>query len=273
MPRSARTRTRLAARADRFALYQKAVQAPVVEMDFVDSTFRTLRRRLPRRLREDFCGTAFSACEFVRRRRSNSAVAVDIDPVPLEWGRTHNLPRLSRSARDRLTLVCADVRRPGPRARNMDAVLAMNFSYYIFKSRRELVAYFRSVRRSLRPSGLFFLDYLGGWECYKILRERTRIGRFTYVWDHARFNPISSEMTCFIHFTFADGSRLRRAFSYHWRVWTIREIREALQDAGFRRSTVYWEGDDGNGGGNGDFRPAESGEPCASFVGYIVAEP
>ena len=50
-----------------------------------------------------------------------------------------------------------------------------------------------------------------------------------------------------IHFEFTNGSRLKRAFTYEWRLWTLPEIRELLGEAGFSRSTVYWEDRDADG--------------------------
>ena len=58
---------------------------------------------------------------------------------------------------------------------------------------------------------------------------------------------------CNIHFKFPDGSKIKRAFSYTWRLWTAPELRDMLLDAGFRNVTVYWEGEDDNGEGNGEF--------------------
>jgi hypothetical protein len=64
---------------------------------------------------------------------------------------------------------------------------------------------------------------------------------FTYVWDQARFNPITHDFLCHIHFRFPDGSQLRRAYTYDWRLWTLPELREVLIEAGFSRVHVFWE--------------------------------
>ena len=45
----------------------------------------------------------------------------------------------------------------------------------------------------------------------------------------------------YIHFKFADGSKMKKAFEYHWRFWTIPEVKEMLAEAGFRKSLVYWD--------------------------------
>ena len=69
--------TTLAERADRYDLYQKSVQDVAWEMEFVEQVFREQRGRAPLQLREDFCGTALAACEWVRRDRRHQAIGVD----------------------------------------------------------------------------------------------------------------------------------------------------------------------------------------------------
>jgi len=273
-----RSRTRrpryTAATADRHVLYQLAVQNVQTEIDFVDDTYRDLRGRRASRLREDFCGTANTACEWVRRRRTNTAVGLDLDQATLDWGLAHNVASLSPSQSKRIRLLRRDVCHGGRGTGSMDVILAMNFSYWAFFTRDLMRGYFDAVRRSLAAGGVFFLDFYGGWEASKIMTERRDIdGKFTYVWDQASLDPISNRMTCHIHFQFKDGSKMRRAFSYQWRLWSLPEIRELLDEAGFARSTVYWEGDDEDSdGGDGQFEPADSAENCPSFIAYIVAE-
>ncbi|MEM9660831.1 MAG: class I SAM-dependent methyltransferase [Planctomycetota bacterium] len=181
-PGKAKSHRYTAATADRHELYQLSVQNVESEIDFVDATYSALRGRPASRLREDFAGTANSACEWVRRRETNSAVAVDLDEPTLEWGRTHNLSKLDDTQRDRIHLACADVREPGPQGQNADIVLAMNFSYWIFESRETLRAYFASVRESLDEQGVFFLDFYGGSEAMTETKENRKINRhLTYV--------------------------------------------------------------------------------------------
>lgn len=272
--------TGLAAKADRHVLYQEAVQCVEAEIDFVDETFRTLSGRRAVRLREDFCGTANTSCEWVRRRRGNFAVGVDLDQPTLDWGLAHNVAKLSPAQRARIELRRGNVLEPvdeGSRGA-FDAVLAMNFSYWCFKERTTMLRYFRLVHEALAEDGVFFLDHYGGPDAFREIREPRPVGRkgsrraFTYIWDQAEFNSITHETLCHIHFRMSDGSRLRRAFTYDWRVWSIPEIRDILSDAGFRRSRVYWEGDDRKGGGNGVFTASEYGEACQSYVVYISAQ-
>jgi hypothetical protein len=46
-----------------------------------------------------------------------------------------------------------------------------------------------------------------------------------------------------------------------------------MAEAGFRDTTVYWEGDDPRGGGgNGIFTPAEKADGCESWLAYVVGK-
>jgi len=257
-----------AERADRHVLYEKAVQCAEAEIDFVAGTFRKLRGRRAKILREDFCGTANVSCEWVRRGADHEAWGVDIDPAVLEWSRRHKVSRLTPGEAARLRLLNGNVLRA--RTAPADVILASNFSYWIFKDRALMKRYFRKAHAGLRRDGLFILDAFGGYEACQEMQESSRCNGFTYIWDQAQFNPISSEILCHIHFRFKDGSRLNNAFTYDWRLWTLPELTELLAETGFE-PTVYWEGTTRSGGGNGIFKPARTGEADAGWVAYIVA--
>ena len=273
--RRARPRTQpLAQIADRHRLYELAVQDAGFEVGFVDRSFRRLRGRTAETLREDFCGTAAVCAEWVRSPRTRRAWGVDLDPEVLDWGRRNNLADLRDEQRTRVTLLREDVTQV--RTEPVDAVLAMNFSYWTFKDRSTLARYFRHVREGLAADGVLFLDAFGGYDAFRELEEERHIDeggwRFTYVWEQARFDPLSNHLLCHIHFGFRDGSRIDRAFSYDWRLWTLPELRELLDEAGFSRVTVYWQGFDRDGEPSGRFRAVTRGEADAGWIVYITAE-
>jgi SAM-dependent methyltransferase len=260
----------LAEKADIHDLYEKSVQAVDVEAEFLRETFRALRGRDASSFREDFCGTASLACEWVRTGPRRHAYGVDIDADVLDWGRRNRVARLSDTARARLKLLKADVR--SVRTARVDIVGAFNFSYYCFKTRDEMRGYFAHVRQGLNEDGLFFLDAFGGPDASDITKERTKIDGFTYIWEQAEFEPVTSRILCHIHFNFPDGSKIKRAFTYDWRLWTLPELRELLAEAGFSKVRIYWEGDDGDGGGNGVFTEHATGTPDPAWIAYLVAE-
>lgn len=260
-----------AASADRHQLYEDSVQDVEAGVDFFDAEFRRLTGRRARLLREDFCGTAKAACEWVRRHRDNRAIGVDLDREVLAWARDHNLAGLPRAARRRVELVEGDVMkvvRPP-----QDIVVAMNFSYWIFHERRALRDYFRKVRAALVDDGVFFLDCFGGYDAYRLGPERRELDGYTYVWELARFNPVDARVTYHIHFRFDDGSRLARAFTYDWRHWTLPEISEILREAGFTRVTIYGQGwDEEAQDGDGVFTPVEEIDADAGWLCNLAAQ-
>ena len=260
-----------AALAERHLLYERAVQCVEAEIDMVDETFEKLRGRKAETLREDFCGTANTSCEWVRRRNENRAWGVDLDKEVLDWGMQHRVTPLSPEQRQRIELINEDVL--SAKTPQIDAVLAMNFSYWIFKTRDSLRDYFSKVRDSLSKDGIFFLDFYGGSEAMSEMEEETDHGDFSYVWDQAKYNPINGEFHCHIHFRFPDRSKIERAFSYEWRLWTLPELRELLAEAGYKRVLVHWEGTDPKTQeGNGEFTATEIGEADSAFICYLTAE-
>ena len=264
-------RGNIASQADRHYLYQESVQDTEAEIDFVEDTWRNLRDRPAELLREDFCGTGNTACEWVRRDRQHYAIGIDLDSEVLEWGQLNNLEQLDDDQYQRIELLQENVLDAQPEP--ADIVLAMNFSYYLFLERTDLLAYFQAVHAGLLDDGLFILDAYGGYDAPKVLQEERECDGFTYIWDQASFNPIDSMMNCHIHFEFPDKSRMDKAFSYHWRLWTLPEIRELLEMAGFSEVTVYWEGtDEESGEGDGVYQPSEVGDADPGWVCYIVAQ-
>ncbi len=259
----------MAEMADRHELYEASVQSVENEVEFLEAAFSELTGRKPRRLREDFCGTAAAACEWVRSNRRHTAVGVDIDPDVLEWGRQRHVAGLKKGQRARLELVTGDVRTA--RTGKADLACAFNFSWWTFKTRAELLRYFRAVRKGLVRDGVFFLDIYGGSDAYAESEEETEYDDFSYVWDQHRFDPLTADYTCYIHFRFPDGSEMPRAFEYHWRLWTLPELRELLAEAGFASSVVYWQTTDEDGEHTGEFEQVESGEADPAWITYVAA--
>jgi hypothetical protein len=262
-----------AATADKYELYQKAVQSPQTDVEFMIGTYEAINGKAPRHLREDFCGTALICCEWVSKHPENTAEGYDLDPEPLEWGKAHNLSKVKDGAEERISLFLEDARDPGRKA--PDIRVAQNFSYWLFRERAELLNYFRIARESLAEDGIFIMDLYGGTEStVEMLEERKIDGGYTYVWDQDEYFPGTAEFFCKIHFHFRDGTKLEDAFTYHWRQWGMAELKDILKEAGFSSVQSYFEGDDEDDPeeGNGEFEPDERGENCESWIGYLVSK-
>lgn len=275
MPRSTNARKPrpqyTAKTADKQILYQESVQSPESEVAFCRRIYKKRYGDEATTFREDFCGTFLISCDWVKRGSENHAYGVDLHKPTIDWGVKHNLSRLKPAQQERVHLIHDNVLNiKGPK---VQIVGAFNFSYFLFKTHVELVKYFSVVRKSLAPKGLFVLDAYGGWDSQKVMEEKRKCEGFTYIWNQAEYNPTNDHTLCHIHFHFPDGTRMRKAFSYDWRLWTLGGIRDCLADAGFSQSEVYWEGTTADGDGNGVFKVAEKGENCNSWTAYIVGIP
>lgn len=262
----------MAERSDKHELYELSVQNVENEVVFLQDTFKDLCGRNAYVIREDFCGTASACCEWVRQGDEYQAIGVDIEPSVLQWGRDNRLSKLDTAQRARVSLIEADVLEA--ETPKVDLLTAFNFSYFIFDTRDALRAYFEKAREALVDDGLLFLDMFGGPEAQEETKEKTKHKKhgFSYIWHQETFHPVTHFIRCHIHFKFRDGSKMKKAFTYEWRLWTAPEIRELLAEAGFSKSTVYWEGADEDGDGNGEFAPDEKGEADLAWIAYIVAE-
>lgn len=258
--------------ADKHLLYQYSVQNADLEVEFAEEQYRRRRGRSPKILREDFCGTALVAARWVQSHPQRQAIGLDLDGDTLDWGRRHNLKPLGRD-RHRVDLRQCDVRTvTEPKA---DVVLAFNFSYFLVHPLSELTRYFRSVRRSLAPDGVFLLDCYGGWDHQKVRKDRRTVespgGTFGFVWEHAEFNPIDSRERCHIHFEFKNGKRWKKAFSYDFRLYSLAEVNDALSTAGFSNIEVLWDFEEDEEL-ESDYRPATRAENCPCWIACIVAD-
>ncbi|MFL2848906.1 MAG: hypothetical protein ACJZ8R_01980 [Pseudohongiellaceae bacterium] len=236
----------LADKADKYDCYQQSVQEPEHEIDIFDQAFREAYNRKALKLREDFCGTFAVCCYWVESDSKRSAWGIDLCEETLQWGKNNNLNKLKEKDSRRVTVMEQDVReRSTPQ---VDVLAAQNFSFWIFKTREEVLEYFKIAYANLASEGVIVMDMMGGRDCYDsdLVDKRTIVkGKkgFKYHWEQAYFNPVNSHCKFYIHFKFADGSKMKKAFQYDWRFWTIPEVRELLMEAGFKDTVVYWEED------------------------------
>ena len=256
---------------DKFELYLSSVQTPKKDAQFLSRRFRKLTGRPLRTLREDFCGTANLLCEFVKLSASNKGIGVDSDSKPLQWCRTNNFKYLQSHQQQRVTLQHADVLTV--RTAPVDMIVALNYSYSVFHTRALLLKYLKHAKKSLSPDGFFLLDAHGGSAVPIEDQEVWNLDHFQYVWEVARFDPISHRILCKIHFGFSDGTQLRNAFVYDWRLWTLPELRELFEDAGFRNIHVLWESTDAQTEmGNGVLRRVQKGHAEGAWYAMVLGQ-
>ena len=182
----------------------------------------------------------------------------------------NNLGKLKPKVAERVEVLEQDVRtKTTPQ---VDILAAQNFSFWIFKTREEVVNYFRIAYENLNHKGIMIMDMMGGKECYAsdVTDKRTIVkGKkgFKYHWEQAYFNPVNADCSFYIHFKFGDGSKIEKAFEYHWRFWTIAEVREMLAEAGFSKS-LYWDVADEDE--DADWQSVDEAPNDDSWLSYVV---
>lgn len=254
---------------DKYQVYTEVVQSPGHDARFLRGLYTKLVGHKPVTLREDFCGTHALARAWVELGSEMRGIGIEIDPEPIQYGKERDSAALSQGQLKRLNIVEASVLSPGlPKA---DIICAFNFSYFCFHSREVLLKYFKRVRVSLNKSGIFVLDIFGGTQHGAPSCDTKRLPGMRYEFQQEFFDPISNSTRFYLNFYPRGQKAQKKAFTYDWRMWSIPEVRDILKDAGFKTSTVYWEGTAKNGRGSGRYHPREKGESCQVWTAYIVA--
>ena len=225
-------------------------------------------------LREDFCGTGLISLEWARCDvAQHRAVLVDNDPSPVEWGRTHNT--WTPSALNRTQVIIADaVDEPTP----ADVVCACNFSWCGLRDDARLLEYFTASRQR---SGVLILDMYGGPAAEGVGRWSAPLATPAgeggeYTWEHKEWDSSVREVRAAMHFTVGEGEggvEVRDAFTYHWRLRTLAEVREMLHAAGYTQVDGWVEERDAGGSGSGHIRRVDlaDGMPGAYWTMHISA--
>lgn len=235
---------------DRHDLYELCVQSPPHAV----ALLRAIHGHEPRVLGEDFCGTAAVSREWAREKGC-SAVAADIDAALS--------PARRRVAAPAVEFVEVDLLERGVDQR-ADVIFVGNFSIGEIHERAALVRYLRRSLARLNPGGVFVCDTYGGESAF-------RVGSFVrthaaaegsivhYTWEHRSADPATGMVENAIHFRVVHAGEvvldLPDAFVYRWRLWSIPELRDAMGDAGFTRTSVHrsLEGQEEAGGLPSDY--------------------
>jgi len=274
LPHSLLTMMKMNLAQQKHFFYELSVQSPRWQVDYLPQFHRFLTGKTAYRFREDFCGTGKISCEWVKQSKRHFATGLDLDSPVLQYANSVNKKILTPDEKKRVQFLKQNVLKTT--REKFDMIGAFNFSYFIFHERKELLNYARAVHASLSKKGTLFLEIAGGSGFLKSLTEKKTFkvpgfGKVEQIWEQHQFDPITALNDYSIHFKLPNGKWLNDAFTYHWRIWNIREVREILEEAGFKKTVVLWEQSDENGKLNGEYLPTDQGENFTSWLGYIVA--
>jgi hypothetical protein len=196
-------------------------------------------------LREDFSGTGALARAWVS---ANSATSKEAKTMTLRKAIAvdHDASVTARIApHERLVVRTGDVRRVKD---TCDVLCATNFAVGYFHTRPHLLAYLRHARACLSRGGIVFCDMYTGSSAFVPCEQSVKIkaseiaGAFTYTWRQVSCDITTGLVRNAIDFSVVRGKRTMRmidAFTYHWRLWSPAELREAMLEAGFSRVEMY----------------------------------
>jgi precorrin-6B methylase 2 len=252
---------------DRHTLYELCVQSP----RHAAMLLRAIHAGSPSVLREDFAGTGAVSREWIRQIRGGRAIAIDHDKA--------TLARIGRSTR--ICPIVGDVMK-APLVARADAIFVGNFSIGEIHTRGALVAYLKKCASRLARGGIFVCDTYAGQSAFKVgsvRRQHHAPGgvRVTYTWEQREADPLTAMVVNAIHFR-ADRAGdvvadIADAFVYHWRLWSVPELRDAMLEAGLGDAAVYNQLPDAvDSEGNAYVEPVEDPEELGeSFIVCVAA--
>lgn len=258
---------------DKHALYLASVQDPIGDVERVSKIYRDIFKRDGESFREDFSGTFALSCCWVQSSNARSAIAIDNDSETIQYGVENYLSNLSENEQSRIDARVSDAL---VTTEKVDIVATFNFSYCLLHKRSTLLEYFKHVYNSLNTEGMIILDIFGGSDSEipevqeRDVDNQEFIESFLFEFERKDFNPVSRISNYGIHFKYSDGTELLDAFTYEFRMWSITEIRDLLEEAGFSTSKVFWEDFDEEGYGNGEFYETSKEENSVNWSAYIV---
>ncbi|MCB0310585.1 MAG: hypothetical protein KDD42_05090 [Bdellovibrionales bacterium] len=264
----------------KYKLYEASVQDPPEQTACVARFYNEIFDSEARVVREDFCGTFYFSCEWVKRNSRNQAICLDINEEPLGYGFRKHFKQLSSEEQTRITVLNQNVMEPTDLP--CDIIVAGNFSFYTLKERVYLKKYLEASYSSLAQNGILVLEMVGGAGFEETPQKEQRSYRyekgakkgekwFTYQWEQRSFNPVARNGLYYINFKMSDGTLYKEAFEYDWRVWTVPEVRDCVAEAGFDSSVVYWDDQEDDDDSSEAYHVRESADNDNTWLCYVVA--
>jgi len=218
----------------RHELYQKTVQNPKREVEFYRKIYRMIFNTVPNHFREDFCGTGRLSCEWVKNNVYNTAVGIDLDEETVNWGRENNINNLP-SGSERIELIIQNVLEPFDSNKRFDIICSMNYSHYLLVKRKHLVTYFMNVRANIQK-GLFIMDFFGGSHIFEEHEHQNQSDYYKF--KNEQMNILNNNIICTLNFKTKE-KKLETLFTYNFRIYSLIELKEALEEAGFNRFKIF----------------------------------
>ncbi|HVZ93975.1 MAG TPA: hypothetical protein VG797_05655, partial [Phycisphaerales bacterium] len=165
------------------------------------------------------------------------------DREPMEHAKAAAAGTFDPGLLRRMSWRVRDVLRPPPPRPEADVIAAFNFAVCELHERADLLRYLKNSHTRLNRGGIFAADLYfgpGAWRRgVEKKKVRTAHGIINYEWEQRSADPLTGRVENVIHFVLPRGKRMRNAFIYDWRLWSVAELRDAMTEAGFRSTEVH----------------------------------
>jgi len=227
---------------EKYGLYRDTVYHPDNDdIKQFNTLYKQLKNKVPRVLREDFCGIFDLSSLWVSYSYDNKAIAVDIDAEPLQWGKENQELNMNSNKWGRLDIRNDDCRTVDIADNSIDICIANNWSQQVFVEREDMLAYFKNVYNSLKDDGIFMLTGTANLHASPDVYIESRIVN----WDHRIWKYVFEvQKTCpYTHLgkcqiNFLQDNKLATPFEYPWRDWMICEYLDLLKEVGFEKTHI-----------------------------------
>lgn len=221
----------------KFELYQKSVQSAKKEVEFFRKVYRLIFNKVPELFREDFCGTGLLSCEWVKNAVMNQAVGLDYDRETLEWGRSNNINNLP-SGSERIKLIEHNVLKEYDPTQKFEIICSLNYSHFLLQKRTEILKYFQNMSINLDTKGIFILDFYGGSHIYEDHKYQKSKSSSFYEFSGKQMNILNNQSACSLNYKIKKN-KYKALFSFNFRIYSIIELREALEEVGLNTFKLF----------------------------------
>ncbi|MEM1523655.1 MAG: methyltransferase domain-containing protein [Thermofilaceae archaeon] len=229
---------------DFYALYYDLLYSHrdvAAEVDFLERMFREHSRVEVKRVLDVGCGTGIHSVELARRGYTVLGVDLSEAMISQAKAKTAGLENVSFMVADarRLELPC-----------KFDAAIAMYGVISYFTSDEDALSFLRSVRGVLREGGCFIFDT---WNALGVLEKRVyyetpsthfrkrenMLAVKEELWRIDVLDQVASANISWSVIDLKSGFVDVRSFELKLRLFTIRELKHLLNDAGFDIAAMF----------------------------------
>lgn len=253
-------------------LYEQTVQMGNKIIDFMRKEYKSKFDQYPTTFREDFCSSGIYCEKWVKSSYNTYAIGIDIDQKALDYGVKYNIydnkrmKLINHNVLDPYLPSSIEVNKNEKQEEKekesnhhneneddnededeykevdinklstFNIICSMNYSHFLLTKRKDLLKYFQNVYESLDKTSMFFIDFYGGPHIYSS-SEHSSNKQDNYYCLSSKMNIMNNNQT--IDLKFKQNKKYNSLFHYTFRVYSLIELKEAMEEVGFKKFKVF----------------------------------